>query len=50
MFCSQSDTILASIPWTILGANKYFPDANLLTKENGLKSLHFNEGGDKQIR
>ena len=46
MVCSQSDTYLATIPWTISSV-KYFCYPNLLTKKNGLKSLLLNENGDR---
>ena len=46
MLCSQSDTNLATIPWTISSVKKYFPDPNLLPKKNGLKSLHLSEVGE----
>ena len=45
MLCSQSDTNLATIPWTISSVKKYFPDPNVLAKKNGLKSLHLSEVG-----
>ena len=44
MLCSQYNTNLATIPLIILRGKKYFPDPNLLTKKNGLKSLHLSEG------
>ena len=47
MLCSQSDTNLATIPWTASSVKKYFPDSNLLTKKNGLKSLHLSAGRDR---
>ena len=47
MLCSQSDTNLATIPWTISSVKKYFPDPNVLAKKNGLKSLHLSEVGER---
>ena len=46
MLCSQSDTSLEIVPWTISSVEKYFSDPNLLTKKSGLNSLHLSEGGD----
>ena len=47
MLCSQSDTNLATVPWTISSV-KYFSDPNLLTEKNCLKSLRLSEGRDRQ--
>ena len=49
MLCSQSDTNLAIIPWTISSVKKYFSDPNLLTKKNSLKSLAETVYNVKQI-
>ena len=46
MLCSQSDTNLEIVPWTISSVEKYFSDPNLVTKKSGLNSLHLSEGGD----
>ena len=44
MLCSESDTNLATIPLTISNVKKYFPAPNLVSKKNGLKTLHLSEG------
>ena len=46
MLCFQSDTNLATVPWTISSV-KYFPDPNFLTEKNGFKSLHLSEDKDR---
>ena len=37
---------MATIPWSVSNVKKHFPDSNLLTKKNGLKSLHLIAGRD----